>query len=153
MSDGGRHTLYTDGAALGNPGHGGAGAVLLDGSGGTVFEVGVYLGRATNNVAEYQGLILGVERALAAGAVRLDIFMDSELVVRQLEGRYRVSSPALRILHRKALLALDRLEDWTASHVARAGNADADRMAGEAARRGRAGSLGVGEEIPAPPPA
>ncbi|MDR1037167.1 MAG: ribonuclease HI family protein [Deltaproteobacteria bacterium] len=149
MSDEERHVLYTDGSALGNPGHGGAGAVLLDSHGSVVFSVGVYLGsRVSNNVAEYKGLIVGVERALAVGARRLDLRLDSELVVRQLQGRYRVTSPALRVLYERALEVLGGLEDWNAFHVPRAQNGEADRAAGEAARLGKAGKLAEGEEVP-----
>ncbi|MDR2611642.1 MAG: ribonuclease HI family protein [Deltaproteobacteria bacterium] len=142
-----RHTLYTDGAALGNPGPGGAGAVLQDPAGRTVFRLGVYLGRSTNNEAEYQSLILGARRSWEKGARELDILMDSELVVRQMLGNYKVKAPGLKLFHDRAREALSRFEDWSISHVRREFNAEADRMAGDAAFLGKIGRLGVGEEI------
>ncbi|MDR1039006.1 MAG: ribonuclease HI family protein [Deltaproteobacteria bacterium] len=148
MSEG-RHTLNTDGASLGNPGHGGAGAVLIGPGGDRVFGLGAYLGRATNNVAEYRGLILGLEKALELGVRRLDVIMDSELAVRQLSGAYRVANPGLRPLYLKVKGLLAGFEDYTVRHVLRAQNAEADRLAGEAARLGKAGALLPGALLPA----
>ncbi|MDR1314534.1 MAG: ribonuclease HI family protein [Deltaproteobacteria bacterium] len=153
MKDSARFTLNTDGSSRGNPGHGGAGAVLVDSSGGKVFELGVYLGRVSNNAAEYQGLVLGLERALLAGARRVDILMDSELIVCQLNAEYRVKSPSMKSFFEKAQAMLDRLEDWTATHVPRAENAEADRLASRASLLGKQGKLAVGEDYTAPVPA
>jgi ribonuclease HI len=118
-----------------------------------VFRLGVYLGRVTNNQAEYQGVILGARRARACGARRLDVVTDSELVVRQLEGRYRVKAPGLASLYLQALEELSGFEDWTVRHVRRELNAEADRMAGDAASLGREGRLPKGGEISGEGPA
>ena len=87
--------LYADGAARGNPGPAGAGAVLLDEDGTVVAELTLALGRATNNVAEYSALILGLEEAKRLGANAIDVRMDSKLVVEQLSGRWRTKHPGL----------------------------------------------------------
>ncbi|MDR3152985.1 MAG: ribonuclease HI family protein [Deltaproteobacteria bacterium] len=142
-----RHLLFADGASLGNPGPGGAGAVLLDPSGRPVFRLGVFLGQVTNNQAEYQGLSLGAARAFEAGVRSLDVRMDSELVVRQIQGVYKVKAAHLKGLFAEAAEALSRFEGWSISHVRRNFNAEADRMAGKAALLGKKGSLRPGGEI------
>ena len=88
--------LFSDGAARGNPGPAGAGAVLLDEQGQTLGRYKLFLGKATNNVAEYQGLILGLGKALELGVRELEARLDSELLVKQLGGQYRVKSPHLK---------------------------------------------------------
>ncbi len=122
-------SLWTDGAARGNPGPAGAGAVLRGRQGETVAELSCYLGEATNNVAEYEALRLGLEEALRRGVQQIEIFMDSELVVRQVEGRYRVRQPHLvpRLDSVRRLLA--RFESYRISHVPREQNLRADQLA------------------------
>ena len=121
-------TLFADGGSRGNPGPAASGAVLLDPSGELVEEVVLYLGVATNNVAEWQALLIGLEAALARGVRRLDVRLDSELVVKQLRGEYRVKHAALQPLHRRALGLLRRFEHVDVAHVPRKQNILADRL-------------------------
>ena len=124
--------LHADGAARGNPGPAGAGAVLLDPDGNVVAELGRALGRATNNVAEYSALVMGLEDARRRGVEDLVVRLDSELVVRQLRGQYRVRHPGLRPLARRALGLLGEFRSVRVEHVPRERNAHADRLANEA---------------------
>jgi ribonuclease HI len=124
--------LYCDGASRGNPGPAAAGLVLFDPQGGQQVQTGRYLGETTNNVAEYQALLLGLEEAHRRGVKKLQIFADSELMVKQLTGRYRVKSPHLLPLWRQALQALNRLEAYAVAHVPREENRLADAAANRA---------------------
>jgi ribonuclease HI len=124
--------LYCDGASRGNPGPAAAGMVLLDPQGGQQVQKGRYLGETTNNVAEYQALLLGLEEARQRGVKKLQVFADSELMVKQLTGRYRVKSPHLLPLWRQALQALNQLEAYTLAHVPREENRLADAAANRA---------------------
>jgi len=126
-------TLHTDGASWGNPGPAGAGAVLYDEAGTVLTEIRRPLGRRTNNEAEYQGLILGLEEALRLGARRLKINMDSELVVRQVAGAYKVRNARLRPLYERVMALLPELEVYDILHVWRSLNARADALATQAA--------------------
>ena len=128
--------LFADGGSRGNPGPAGAGAVLLDPDGATVEELSRFLGRTTNNVAEYEGLIMGLEAAAKRGAQTLGVRLDSELLVKQLNGQYRVKSPHLRPLYQKAKSLLDRFADAEVMHVRREFNREADRLANQAMDRG-----------------
>jgi ribonuclease HI len=128
--------LYADGGSRGNPGPAGAGAVLFDDKGETVEELSRFLGSATNNVAEYEGLIMGLEAALKRGASSLEVKLDSELLVKQINGQYRVKSPHLKPLFQKAKALLDRFDQVRVSHVRREFNKDADRLANQAMDRG-----------------
>jgi ribonuclease HI len=121
--------IYTDGASKGNPGPAGAGGVILTPDGETVDEFREYLGRATNNVAEYEAVRIGLTRALALGATRVTLRMDSELVANQLAGRFRVKDRKLldRYLEIERLLA--RLESVRFETIPREKNARADRLA------------------------
>ena len=122
--------LFCDGASRGNPGPASAGAVVYDALTGEVAaEISRSLGVATNNVAEYQALLLGLEETLKLGATRVAIFADSQLLVRQLTGRYQVRHPDMRRLWGQAKSLLERFESWQASHVPREQNAEADRLA------------------------
>lgn len=131
----GRAVVQTDGAALGNPGPAGAGAVVLSAEGAVLAELSVPLGRATNNVAEYEAVICGLQEALALGFREVELRSDSELLCRQIAGTYRVRTPHLAPLlaHVKRLLA--RFERSRVMHVRREANAAADRLATLAARR------------------
>lgn len=124
--------IFTDGAARGNPGPAGAGAVLFDEDGNPVDSVGKFLGRTTNNVAEYEGVILGLERALELGARRVEIFCDSELLVHQLSGRYRVRAEHLRAPFERVRGLLRKMESHSLRHVPREKNKDADALANRA---------------------
>jgi dinuclear metal center YbgI/SA1388 family protein len=127
-----RYRLYTDGGARGNPGPAGIGARLLTATGDVVEELADYIGKATNNVAEYQALIAGLEIALDRGVERLDVFLDSELVVRQVNGRYKVKDAGLKPLHQQACLLLSRFHEVDVRHVRREQNAAADALVNQA---------------------
>jgi len=127
-----RARLYSDGAARGNPGPAGAGAVMLNADGHVVAKIGKFLGDSTNNVAEYMGLILGLRRAKAMGIKELDVFSDSELMVRQLAGDYAVKAEHLRPLHDEARSLLKAFSEVEVRHVPREENAQADLMSNRA---------------------
>jgi len=121
--------IYTDGAARGNPGPAGAGAILRDATDGTVLsEIAEGLGHATNNVAEWTAVRLALEEARRLGATHVDMRMDSELVARQITGRYRVKHPDLKPIHAAVMELLRAFEGYTVGHVPRALNKDADRL-------------------------
>ena len=124
--------VASDGAARGNPGPAGAGAVVFDEHGQVLERLGKFLGRQTNNVAEYQGLLLGLRRAQELGAEELEVVADSELIIRQLSGAYQVRAPALRELHSEALSLLKAFRKVKLVHVPRAQNAEADEMSNRA---------------------
>ena len=130
--DDARHHLYTDGGARGNPGPAGIGARLLTASGDMVEELADFIGTATSNVAEYQALLAGLELALDRGVERLDVFLDSELVVRQVNGRSKVKDAGLKPLHAQACQLLSRFHEVDVKHVRREQNAEADRLVNEA---------------------
>ena len=121
-----------DGAARGNPGEAGCGAVIFDASGRTIRELCRYLGYATNNVAEYEGLLMGLEEVLRSGGKRLRVESDSQLLVRQLNGLYRVKDKKLSQLHHQALGLLRHLEAYRIIHVPREQNRLADKLANRA---------------------
>lgn len=121
-----------DGAARGNPGEAGCGAVICDETGAVVKELRRYLGKTTNNVAEYEALIMGLEGVLALGGKELRVQSDSELLVRQLNGLYRVKDEKLKKLYRKALGLLRQLKTYRIVHVMREHNRLADRLANRA---------------------
>lgn len=124
--------VFSDGAARGNPGPAGAGAVIYAADGRIVEKLGRYLGRRTNNQAEYEGLILGLERALELGGRELEVFADSELLVRQLRGEYRVRNAGLLPLWQKARELLERFDRVRLVHVPREKNLEADEMSNRA---------------------
>ena len=126
---------YADGASRGNPGPAAYGAVLCDADGVELDAWGNPIGRATNNVAEYQGAIAAVEAALERGATELELRLDSELIVRQLEGRYRVKNQQLKPLFDQLSSLVERLESFQPTHVRRHLNQRADAMANEALDR------------------
>ena len=124
--------IHIDGASRGNPGEAGFGVHVARPDGQPVAGLYGYLGRATNNVAEYEGLLHALRYALAQGARRVHLFSDSELVVRQVGGSYKVKHPAMLPLHREAVSLMGRFERATLSHVRREQNKDADRLANRA---------------------
>jgi len=124
--------VNVDGGARGNPGPAAVAAVVRDAGGQVLLEKGERIGRATNNVAEYRALLLGIEMAVALGASDLELIGDSELIVRQVEGRYKVKDAALRDLHAEVKRALGAFERWSIRHVRREQNAEADRLVNEA---------------------
>jgi ribonuclease HI len=128
----GRLTVNVDGGARGNPGPAAIGVVLRNGNGEVIEERAERIGQATNNVAEYRALLLGIELAAERGASAVDLIGDSELIVRQVEGRYKVKDATLRGLHRDVKRALEGFDAWTIRHVRRESNAEADRLVNEA---------------------
>ena len=121
-----------DGGARGNPGASGFGVFVQDESGEEVASLYGYLGEQTNNVAEYAGLLAALRYASSQGARRMKIRSDSELLVRQINGEYRVKNPRLIELHRAARGLISRIGGVTVEHVRREQNKDADRLANEA---------------------
>ena len=120
------------GAARGNPGPAGAGAVITDAAGNVLARLGRYLGTQTNNVAEYQGVLLALELARDLGATDVEVVNDSELVARQIGGEYKVKNPGLRPLFTEAMNALRVFDRWSVRNVPRAQNARADELVNEA---------------------
>jgi ribonuclease HI len=129
--------LWTDGGARGNPGPAGAGVMLKTAAGEVLAAEGQFLGHTTNNVAEYKALLLGLERALELGVKRLEVRADSELLIKQLKGEYRVKNAGLRPLYEQALALLGRFEVTRLQHVRREHNVEADRLANEGIDRGK----------------
>lgn len=127
-----RLVVHVDGGARGNPGPAAIAAVIAEPEGELVQESSEAIGPATNNVAEYRALLLGIERARALGAEELELVGDSELVVRQVLGEYKVKDAALRELHGQVREALAGLERWSIRHVRREENERADELVNEA---------------------
>jgi tryptophan 2,3-dioxygenase len=124
--------VHVDGGARGNPGPAAAAAVVSTADGRVLDQVAVRLGRATNNVAEYRALLLGLERAAALGATEVEVVNDSELVAKQVTGEYKVKNRDLAPLHAQALGLLRGFERWSIRSVPRADNADADALVNRA---------------------
>jgi len=127
-----RLTVNVDGGARGNPGPAAIGVVVREGDGGVLQEVGETIGEATNNVAEYKALLRGIELARTLGATELELRGDSELVVRQVEGRYKVKNAGMKPLYQEVMKALREVDSWSIRHVRREQNAEADRLVNEA---------------------
>jgi ribonuclease HI len=120
--------VHVDGGARGNPGPAAAACVVSSPAGEVLEERSELLGTATNNVAEYRALLLGLECARDLGASEVEVVGDSELIARQVQGLYKVKHEAMKPLHRQALDALGRFEDWSIRTVPRARNARADAL-------------------------
>jgi uncharacterized repeat protein (TIGR04076 family) len=125
-------TAYIDGGARGNPGPAGAGVCIQDPSGAVVFAGGFFLGSTTNNQAEYSGLLNALRLLEQAGADEIRVFSDSELMVRQITGQYRVKAPGLKPLYAEAMDRFSRFGKWQMNHVYRENNAQADGLANHA---------------------
>ena len=123
--------LWTDGAARGNPGPAGIGAILKSPSGEVLYTGSEFLGHTTNNVAEYKAVLLGLNGALAQGIDRLEVRADSELLIKQLKGEYRVKSPGLRPLFEEARRLISRFTSVKLTHIRRELNGEADRLANQ----------------------
>src|SRR3954469_12507888 len=137
---------HVDGGARGNPGPAGYGVMLRDQDGKTVAELSQYLGERTNNAAEYSGLLAALTYAVDHGHTALKVVSDSELMVRQLTGAYKVSNPELKQLYQQAQTLIRKLQHFEIRHVLRGQNKDADRLANLAMDRG------AGRAAPAPAP-
>ncbi len=122
-------TVFADGASRGNPGPASIGAVVYDPDGREVHTVSRRLGRATNNEAEYQAAIAGLEGALALGAGHVQLRMDSELIVRQLQYRYKVRNPRLQPFFHRLIELRSRFDSFDVAHVPRTQNKRADQLA------------------------
>jgi ribonuclease HI len=129
--------VYVDGASSGNPGPCGAACVVKTPDGETVLDRARAFGPATNNVAEYQALLLGLETAAMLRSRHLTIRSDSQLLVRQVAGQYKVKSPHLKPLHRQALAMLEPFETVEIEHVGRGENKEADALARKALEKSR----------------
>ena len=124
--------VHVDGGARGNPGPAAAGAVISTPEGEVLHEAAEAIGVATNNVAEYRGLLLGLRHASALGASEVEVVNDSELVAKQVNGTYKVKHPDMKPLHAAALKALSDFERWSIRSVPRAQNAGADALVNQA---------------------
>ncbi|MFL5820601.1 MAG: ribonuclease HI family protein [Solirubrobacteraceae bacterium] len=124
--------VHVDGGARGNPGPGAVGVVLSTPDGEVVDEASATIGQATNNVAEYRALLLGLARARALGATEVEVVNDSQLVARQVSGLYRVKHAEMKPLHREALAALDAFDRWSIRSVPREQNSRADELVNRA---------------------
>ncbi len=132
-----RHLVaHIDGGARGNPGPAGYGVAITDQDGRAVAGLSEFLGIQTNNYAEYRGLLAALRYALEHGASALQVISDSELMVRQIKGVYKVKSPALAELHQQARAMIRQLQWFEIGHVLRAHNREADRLANQAMDRG-----------------
>jgi ribonuclease HI len=129
-----RMYLYVDGSCRGNPGEGGAGVVIKDQQGRTVSLIKKYLGSVTNNIAEYQALIVGLQQAQKLGAKEVDVCLDSELVANQVNGVYRVRDAKLKPLEGEVKKQLRHFANWVIRYIPREENREADRLAREAVR-------------------
>jgi ribonuclease HI len=127
--------LFTDGASKGNPGLAGAGWMLINEQDSIVVKDSKFLGEATNNEAEYQALILGLMNALSCGVQEIRIHMDSELLVRQINGLYRVKNPRLAVFFHQVKGLLSKFKTYAVIHIPREENREADHMANEAIRK------------------
>jgi ribonuclease HI len=123
--------LWTDGAARGNPGPAGIGAILKSPSGEVLYTGSEFLGHTTNNVAEYKAVLLGLSGALAQGIQRVELRADSELLIKQLKGEYRVKSAGLKPLFEEARRLLSRFNSVKLTHIRRELNGEADRLANQ----------------------
>ncbi len=126
------HTAHVDGAARGNPGPASYAVIVCDAAGREVYRLGKAIGRHSNNVAEYHGLIAALDYAAAHAIPRLRVRSDSELLVRQMQGLYKVKSADLKPLHERAQKLARGLEYFAIEHVRRELNAEADRLANQA---------------------
>ncbi|MHB8137139.1 MAG: ribonuclease HI family protein [Smithellaceae bacterium] len=124
--------LFSDGACRGNPGQGGAGALIMDEADNILWEGSQYLGHCTNNIAEYKALIMGLKGAKAYGCKNLEIYLDSELLANQINGSYKVKNENLKILMQEVRGLMDAFVSVQVKHVLRCHNAQADKLANQA---------------------
>ncbi len=129
-------TAHCDGGARGNPGPAGFGAQITDSAGNVIAELSEFLGFRTNNFAEYSGLLASLDYAIAHGHKSLRVISDSELMVKQIQGKYKVNSPDLKPLWQEAKNRIAKLDRFEITHALRHKNKDADRLANEAMDRG-----------------
>jgi ribonuclease HI len=124
-----RLIIYTDGASLGNPGLAAIGAAIKDEQGRLVARISQPIGEATNNQAEYRAIIAALEKAISLGASEVDLNSDSELVVKQINGGYRVKKPSLKPLYQKVKQLQSQLQGFSIAHIPRQQNTEAHKLA------------------------
>jgi probable phosphoglycerate mutase len=139
---------YCDGGSRGNPGPAGFGVYIQDATGGVLAELSQYLGKRTNNFAEYSALLAALEFAIAKGHGSLRVVSDSELMVKQIKGQYRVNSPELRPLYEEAKRRITQLQRFQIQHVLRDKNKHADRLANVAMDRGMGRAAAAPDPVP-----
>jgi probable phosphoglycerate mutase len=144
---GGMITAHCDGGSRGNPGPAGYGAVIEDANGQVLARLSEFLGMQTNNYAEYSGLLGVLKWALEHGHTRLKVVSDSELMVKQMQGKYKVGSPVLRPLWEEARALTRKLERFEIGHTLRGGNKEADKLANEAMDKGMRKNKSEGQGI------
>jgi ribonuclease HI len=127
-----RLVIYADGASQGNPGPAAIGAIIKDEQGNLLASISQRIGRATNNQAEYRAIIAALEKAIRLGARQVEVNSDSELVVKQINGKYRVKKTTLKPLYQEVNKLQSRLEGFTITHIPRWQNAEADKLANTA---------------------
>jgi ribonuclease HI len=127
-----RLTIFSDGASQGNPGRAAIGAVIQDGQGKVISTISQAIGHTTNNQAEYRAIIAALEAAIKLGAEEVEVRADSELVVKQLNGRYKVKKASLRPLYQEVVRLTGALKAFTITHIPREQNREADRLANKA---------------------
>ena len=120
--------IFTDGAAEPNPGPAAIGAIIKDGKGRLITSISRHIGTTTNNQAEYRAIIAALEKAIKLGATHVEVNSDSELAVRQINGRYRVKNAALRPLYQQVKQLQSLLEGFTITHIPREQNTEADKL-------------------------
>ena len=141
--------MHVDGGARGNPGPAAAACVISSPGGDVLAEQAQLLGPATNNVAEYRALLLGLDRARELGATEVEVVGDSELIAKQVSGAYKVKHDAMRSLHREAMVRLKAFDTWSIRTVPRTENAHADALVNSALdRAASAAPIGGGSEPP-----
>ena len=124
--------VYTDGASRGNPGPAAIGAVIKDGQGRVLARISRRIGRTTNNQAEYQAIVAALEKALGLGVATVEVKSDSELAVRQINGRYRVKNTGLRPLHQRVGELRSLFQGFSIASIPRRQNVEADRLSNAA---------------------
>ena len=134
-----RWQIYVDGASSGNPGESGAGIVIIDPHGSEIFKDSIYLGKMTNNMAEYEGLVRAVEKAQALQIFDVLIYTDSLLMANQINGTYKISNHILRQYAMKVKQLAEHFDTFTVQYVPRERNKIADKLAKEGIKKGQAG--------------
>ncbi len=130
-----RVIIFTDGVSRGNPGLAAIGATIKDEQGRLITSISQPIGRATNNQTEYRAIIAALEKAVSLGASQIDMYSDSELVVRQINGQYRVKNASLKPLYQQVKQLQNQLAGFTITHVPRQQNTEADSLANMALKR------------------
>jgi len=129
-----RVIIFTDGTAEPNPGPAAIGATIKDEQGNSIASISLPIGRATNNQAEYRAIIAALEEAIKLGAKQVNMYSDSELVVRQINGRYRVKAVSIKPLYQRVKQLQSQFEGFTITHIPRQQNTEADSLASRALR-------------------